>query len=114
FAQRTLDTVEYKKYEEIYTILTKDMPIPNIIVYLHASIDTLMERISLRGRDFEKNMDRSYLQQLSDDYDTFINHFESIHPDIPVLRFNGDDLDFVNNKNDLQFILDKVDSTIRK
>jgi deoxyguanosine kinase len=114
FAQRTLDSAEYKKYEEIYSILTKDMPIPNIIVYLHASIDTLMERISLRGRDFEKNMDRAYLQQLSDDYDTFITHFESTHPNIPVLRFNGDDLDFVNNKKDLQFILDTVDSTIRK
>jgi deoxyguanosine kinase len=114
FAQRTLDSAEYKKYEEIYSILTKDMPIPNIIVYLHASIDTLMERISLRGRDFEKNMDRAYLQQLSEDYDTFITYFESTHPNIPVLRFNGDDLDFVNNKKDLQFILDTVDSTIRK
>lgn len=114
FAQRTLDSNEYKKYEEIYSILTKDMPIPNIIVYLHASIDTLMNRISMRGRDFEKNMDRSYLQQLSEDYNTFITHFETTHPTIPVLRFNGDDLDFVNNKNDLQFILDKVDSTIRK
>ena len=114
FAKRTLDSIEYKKYEEIYTILTKDMPVPNIIVYLHASIDTLMERISIRGRDFEKNMDRAYLEQLSDDYDTFITHFESSHPSIPVLRFNGDDLDFVNNNEDLQFILDTVDSTIRK
>ena len=95
-------------------MLTKDMPIPNIIVYLHASIDTLMERISMRGRDFEKNMDRAYLWQLSEDYDTFITHFESTHPNIPVLRFNGDDLDFVNNKTDLQFNIDKVDSTIRK
>ena len=62
FAKRTLDSIEYKKYEEIYTILTKDMPVPNIIVYLHASIDTLMERISMRGRDFEKNMDPCLLR----------------------------------------------------
>ena len=61
-----------------------------------------------------KTWTRAYLEQLSDDYDTFITHFESTHPDIPVLRFNGDDLDFVNNKKDLQFILDTVDSTIRK
>ena len=114
FAKRTLDPTEYVKYEEIYKILTKDMPVPNIIVYLHASLDTLMKRISQRGREFEKNMDPAYLQQLAEDYETFITYFESAHPEIPVLRFNGDDLDFVNNEKDLQFILDTVDATIRK
>ena len=114
FAKRTLRPDEYVKYEEIYKILTKDMPVPNIIVYLHASLDTLMKRISQRGRDFEKNMDPAYLQQLTEDYETFITFFESAHPEIPVLRFNGDDLDFVNNEKDLQFILDTVDSSIRR
>ena len=114
FAKRTLDPKEYVKYEEIYKILTKDMPVPNVIVYLHASLDTLMKRISQRGREFEKNMDPAYLQQLAEDYETFITYFESAHPEIPVLRFNGDDLDFVNNEKDLQFILDTVDATIRK
>ena len=114
FAKRTLRPDEYVKYEEIYKILTKDMPVPNIIVYLHASLDTLMKRISQRGRDFEKNMDPAYLQQLTEDYETFITFFESAHPEIPVLRFNGDDLDFVNNEKDLQFILDTVDTSIRK
>ena len=114
FAKRTLRPDEYVKYEEIYKILTKDMPVPNVIVYLHASLDTLMKRISQRGRDFEKNMDPAYLQQLTEDYETFITFFESAHPEIPVLRFNGDDLDFVNNEKDLQFILDTVDTSIRK
>ncbi len=90
------------------------MPVPNVIVYLYASLDTLMNRISQRGREFEKNMDPAYLQQLAEDYETFITYFESAHPEIPVLRFNGDDLDFVNNAKDLQFILDTVDATIRK
>ena len=114
FAKRTLGPEEYMKYEEIYKILTKDMPVPNVIVYLHASLDTLMKRISQRGREFEKNMDSAYLQQLAEDYETFITYFESAHPEIPVLRFNGDDLDFVNNAKDMQFILDTVDATIRK
>jgi deoxyguanosine kinase len=114
FAKRTLGPAEYVKYEEIYKILTKDMPVPNVIVYLHASLDTLMKRISRRGREFEKNMDPAYLQQLAEDYETFITYFETAHPEIPVLRFNGDDLDFVNNEKDLQFILDTVDATIRK
>ena len=56
------------------------MPVPNIIVYLHASLETLMKRISQRGRDIEKNIDPAYLQQLSEDYETFITHFEAAHP----------------------------------
>ena len=60
------------------------MPVPNLIVYLHASMDTLMKRISMRGRDFEKNMDPAYLQQLSEDYHTFIEYFETT---IPKFRF---------------------------
>ena len=114
FAKRTLESIEYKKYEEIYNILTQDMPVPNIIIYLYASQETLMKRIGLRGREFEKNMDPAYLQQLSEDYHTFIESFEEVHPEIPVLRFNGDDLDFVNNEDDMAFILKEIDSAIRK
>ncbi|MCM3745706.1 deoxynucleoside kinase [Sporosarcina luteola] len=114
FARRSLPADEYAKYEEIYHILTKDMPVPNVIIYLHATLDTLMKRIALRGRDFEKNIDPSYLQMLSEDYEQFIADFEAAHPDIPVLHFNGDKLDFVNDTGDLQAILSKVDETIRK
>ncbi|MGN7388890.1 deoxynucleoside kinase [Sporosarcina sp. SAFN-015] len=114
FARRSLPADEYAKYEEIYHILTKDMPVPNVIIYLHATLDTLMKRIALRGRDFEKNIDPSYLQRLSEDYEQFIADFEAAHPDIPVLHFNGDEMDFVNDERDLQAILSKVDETIRK
>lgn len=114
FAKRSLNPTEYEKYEAIYHILIKDMPVPNIIVYLHASQETLMKRIALRGRDFEKNMDPAYLKQLAEDYHVFIENFEEIHPEIPVLRFNGDDLDFVQSDKDLAFILQEVDRTIGK
>lgn len=114
FARRSLPADEYAKYEEIYHILTKDMPVPNVIIYLHATLDTLMKRIALRGREFEKNIDPYYLQRLSEDYEQFIADFEAAHPDIPVLHFNGDEIDFVNDAGDLQAILSKVDETIRK
>ena len=90
------------------------MPVPNMVIYLHASLDTLMKRIAKRGREFEKNIDPAYLQQLAADYDTFITYFEKMHPEIPVLRFNGDELDFVNNEKDLQFILELVDAKLYK
>ncbi|REB11484.1 deoxynucleoside kinase [Sporosarcina sp. BI001-red] len=114
FAQRSLSESDYAKYEQIYNILTIGMPVPNVIVYLHASLYTLMKRIAMRGRDYERGMDPNYLRQLSEDYDTFINRFERTHPEIPVLRFNGDELDFVANARDRQYILDAVDAVIQK
>lgn len=112
FAKRTLQPSEYKKYEAIYTILTADMPVPNMVIYLHASVDTLMERIAMRGREFEKMIAREYMEQLAADYHEFIGHFEKMHPEIPVIRLNGDDLDFVKNEEDLQSIIKLVEEKI--
>lgn len=114
FAKRTLSEVEYEKYESIYQILTKDMPVPNMVIYIDASIDVLVERIDMRGRDFEKKISTDYLEQLSADYRMFIDNFEKKHPEVPVLRFNGDDIDFVQNGQDLQVILEKVDAALHK
>lgn len=114
FAKRTLQHDEYVKYETIYRTLTHDMPKPNMVIYLHASLDTLMKRIALRGREFEKMISADYMEQLSADYHTFIQHFEETHPDIPVLRFNGDEIDFVQNESDLTQILNQVQDTLQK
>jgi deoxyguanosine kinase len=112
FAKRSLKDKQYDKYKNIYRILTADMPQPNIIVYLNASLDTLMNRVALRGRDFEKNMSSLYLEQLSLDYENYMNEFEKEHPDIPVLRFNGDKLDFVQRKEDLSFIMSQLENIL--
>lgn len=114
FAQRTLNEQEYKKYLEIYQILTKDMPKPNVIIYLNASLDTLLKRIKLRGREIERNISPLYLEQLSLDYEQAMLHFEQQHPEIPVLRFSGDDLDFVKNEEDLEMIITELTGSLRK
>ena len=114
FAKRTLKSSEYEKYEQIYRILTADMPVPNMVVYLHASIDTLMNRIAKRGREFEKMISREYMEQLSSDYHEFIENFERMHPTIPVIRINGDEVDFVERDGDLQNILQIVQQKLDK
>ncbi|MDE3840501.1 deoxynucleoside kinase [Bacillus methanolicus] len=114
FAQRTLSNQEYQKYLKIYQILTEDMPKPNVIIYLRASLDTLLKRIKIRGREIEKNISPLYLEQLSIDYENAINSFEKQNPDIPVLQFNGDELDFVNNPDDLNYIIEKLSTTLKK
>jgi deoxyguanosine kinase len=114
FAKRTLSPSEYEKYEAIYDILTSDMPRPNMVIYLHASLDTLMNRIKMRGRDFEKLITREYMDQLSKDYHDFIQHFKMKHPDIPVLQLDGDKIDFVQNEVDLHKVLELVKISLKE
>ncbi|WP_164670588.1 deoxynucleoside kinase [Virgibacillus doumboii] len=112
FAKRTLHADKFEKYEQIYHILTKDMPVPNMMIYLHASLDTILKRIRLRGRDIEQNIKPSYLAQLAQDYEDYMNEFEVLHPDIPVIRINGDETDFVKQQDDLNAIIKRVESQL--
>ncbi|WP_407272327.1 deoxynucleoside kinase [Radiobacillus sp. PE A8.2] len=114
FAQRTLQEAQFDKYAKVYDILTADMPKPNMMVYLDASLETLLQRIEMRGRQVEHNIQASYLEQLSKDYQQFMNKFESMHPDIPVIRINGDTVDFVKHEADFSIILDQVEKHMHK
>lgn len=114
FAGRTLSGSHYHKYMQIFDILTKDMPVPNMIIYLNASLDTLLERIELRGRNIEKQIDPAYLMQLAHDYEMFMAAFQNEHPEIPVLTFNGDELDFVANSHDKEKIFTAIEATLQK
>ncbi|ANB59417.1 deoxynucleoside kinase [Anoxybacteroides amylolyticum] len=113
FAERTLKQEQYKKYLKIYDILTTDMPQPNMIIYLNASLDTLLQRIEMRGREIEKNMDPFYLHELSVAYEQTMESFEKANPHVPVLRFNGDKLDFVHRPSDLLYILEQIENRLK-
>ncbi|KMK77767.1 deoxynucleoside kinase [Alkalihalobacillus pseudalcaliphilus] len=109
FAQRTLSDKQYEKYYKIFEILTEDMPKPNVIIYLQASLPTLLKRIALRGREMEQNIDPTYLEQLSSDYEKAIDLFEKENPSIPIIRLDGDKLDYVNNQADLEKIIQQLE-----
>ncbi|MDT2044727.1 deoxynucleoside kinase [Priestia aryabhattai] len=114
FAQQTLKDSQYIKYVQIYDILTHDMPKPNIVIYLNASLPTLLERIKMRGREIEKNIDPSYLAQLSSDYEESIKVFKENNPEVTVLHYSGDKLDFVKNKEHLEYIISDIKSSLLK
>ena len=114
FAQRSLKPAQYDKYLSIFNILTGDMPVPNMVIYLTASLDTLMARISKRGREIEKNISPLYLEQLTIDYQNFMERFIEKHPEVTVLQFNGDHIDFVKNEHDLTAILTQVEKQLHK
>jgi deoxyguanosine kinase len=109
FAKRTLDEENLPKYLQIYDILTHASPQANLVVYLTASIDTVMKRIALRGRDVERNMDVRYMENLIADYHEFMRQFQLRHPEVPVLMFDCDHLDYVHHPEDLRFVLDKIE-----
>lgn len=114
FAKRTLNATDFSKYREIYRILTEDLPMPNIIISLSADLPTLQQRIELRGRSYETDIDPSYLRQLSADYRSYIPEFENEHPTMPVIHIDGDQLDFVKNKEDMEIIMNQVRDAVQK
>ncbi|SDN35489.1 deoxynucleoside kinase [Alkalicoccus daliensis] len=114
FAKQTLTDEHMEKYERIYHILTDDLPRPNVIIFLNASLETLLSRIKLRGREIEKGIDPDYLQQLSSDYEQFMRDHKHVYPEIPIVTINGDNLDFVEKEHDFQRIVDQVDEAMRR
>ncbi|AOM82869.1 deoxynucleoside kinase [Salisediminibacterium beveridgei] len=113
FAKQTLKQRHFEKYDRIYSILTDGLPTPNLIVYLNASLPTLLDRIKKRGRSMEQSMDPDYLAQLSSDYQQFMKDHQRVYPHVPVLSFNGDEIDFVKNTEDFKRITDLIDDALK-
>lgn len=114
FAKQTLPHNEFSKYIEIFKILMNDRPTPNMIVFLDADIETVSKRIQKRGRSFEQNMDLNYLENLIHDYRLNLDIFQKNNPHVPIVRFNANNLDFVEDSNHREFMLKIVDEEVRK
>ena len=92
FARLTLDDEEYSLYEQVYAKLAIDAPKPDLVVYLQAPVDVLMERIARRGIRYEQLIERSYLEKLADAYARFFLHYDAS----PLLIVNAASIDPVN------------------
>jgi deoxyadenosine/deoxycytidine kinase len=95
---------DYTTYRELYEVLVEFLPPPDLVVYLRASVPTLQKRIQQRGRAFELNMDPTYLAQLNELYEGWLENFSQC----PVLTIPSDDLDFVRSETHLQLIIGKI------
>ncbi len=96
FASLNLTDRELALYERLVGWLELEVMKPDVVVYLQASPDTLVERIGRRGRPYEKDMEREYLRQLNEAY----NHFFFHYVEAPLLVVNTNGIDFVNNPED--------------
>tara|TARA_R110001592_G_scaffold320639_2_gene598739 strand:- start:59710 stop:60396 length:687 start_codon:yes stop_codon:yes gene_type:complete len=96
FARVTLDDEELKLYQTVYQQLTIDAPKPDLVVYLQAPTDVLLERVQRRGIQSEKLIEADYLRQLNDAYTQFFYYYD----DAPLLIVNATDIDLANNEQD--------------
>lgn len=104
FAQVTLDDEELKLYQTVYQQLTIDAPRPDLVIYLQASTDVLLERVQRRGIQAEKAIDADYLSQLNDAYTRFFYYYD----EAPLLIVNASDIDLVNSENDYRDLVDSM------
>jgi deoxyadenosine/deoxycytidine kinase len=104
FAYATLDSDELALYEEIYSLLRARIPSPDLVIFLQADTDVLIERIGIRQRDFERDISPEYLERINEAY----NHFFFRYAESPLLIVNTNSIDFVNRQEDLDNLLKEI------
>ena len=104
FASLNLSERELALYERLVGWLELEVMKPDVVVYLQASPDVLMERISRRARPYEKEMEREYIRHLNEAY----NHFFFHYTEAPLLVVNTNAIDFVNNTEDFEDLRTRI------
>ncbi len=104
FAYLNLSGEELKLYETIFPLLERDIPKPDLVIFLQSSIDRLMLNIRSRGRKFERNLTRAYLSELSEAYNNFFFKYSNT----PLLIVNTTDIDFVNRTEDFDLLYEQI------
>jgi deoxyguanosine kinase len=104
FAELTLSSSEMSLYDQIFRALSSKVRAPDLVVYLHAPMEVILERIERRGRSFEKDIDRGYLEDLVAAYGRFFSSYE----DAPVLMIDTAELNFPARDEDLAIVLEAL------
>lgn len=100
FSKYNLKADELKLFEKLFSIINLQVPRPDLYVYLHVSVDKLLENISKRGREYEKNIGGDYLQEVQEGYFAFFK----TQTNMKVLLVDTTAIDFVNNNSDYQVL----------
>jgi deoxyguanosine kinase len=104
FARLNIEADELAMYERVHSIMATKIVKPDLVVYLRADTDTLMDRIALRDRSYERSMERDYIAALGRTYDDFFAHYEAA----PVLTLDANQIDFVHRADDLHVVVDRI------
>lgn len=104
YEQGALSARDYRSYRELYEVLTSLLPPPDLVVYLRASVDTLLRHIARRGRDFERDISPAYLGRLNALYEEWTQSFTLC----PLLTIPADDLDVVQDEACLEVVTARI------
>ena len=107
FAEATLDKDELDLYQQVYANLTMDAPKPDLVVYLQAPTDVLIERIQKRGERFEQPISSDYLKKIANAYTEYFHYYDQS----PLLIVNASGLDIVNNEADYEQLKERIINT---
>jgi deoxyadenosine/deoxycytidine kinase len=104
FARLTLNDDEFALYRQVYAQLKPQAPVPDLVIYLQASPETLIERVRRRGVPYERSIPDDYLSRLAETYARFFYQYDAS----PVLIVNSDNLNFVDQPGDFALLLQRV------
>ncbi len=104
FARLNLSGDELSLYDSIYNIMSSISARPSLVVYIQSSVDRLMQNIHARGRSYEQEISKSYLEELTNAYNHFFHHYTKS----PLIILNATEVDFVNNQEQFDYIEDQI------
>jgi deoxyguanosine kinase len=104
FARLTLEADELALYERVYSSLESQILKPDVLIYLHAPLPVLLDRIARRGRPFEQDMDRAYLTELSQAYQAYFARYM----DTPILRLDNTHVNYADDPSQVDAIYEEV------
>jgi len=100
---------DFENYKSIFDLMESFVKAPNLLIYLRSGIPNLVDQIHKRGRDYENSISIDYLSRLNERYEAWTQTYTKGK----ILVIDVDNLDFVKNKEDLKFIIDKVDESLK-
>ena len=104
FARLNLTDAEYTLYTKVYSQLKLEAPVPDLVIYLQAPVETLIERVHRRGVDFERTISAHYLARLADAYSRYFYQYEAA----PLMIVNSERLNFVENPDHFDLLRERV------
>ena len=107
FAEMNLTSEELALYQQVVDSLNIDAPVPDLVIYLQASVDSLLTRIARRGIGFERAINRRYLERLTDSYARFFHAYN----EGPLLIVNASQIDPINNEVDYEQLFQQIEKT---
>ena len=116
FARINLSGDELEMYYRVHDALAEKIPLPNLIVYLRADIEVLMQRIASRDRPYERNMEQDYINELTQAYDDFYlnNQARNVGGNVTVLTLDTNELDYIRRSEDLRLVENRIRQTLKQ